>query len=171
LGLTIWGWAFWPSLPVRTISEKIIGILKVNLSSQNLYHIIKSFFKCSKQTIPPEVEASTSGYFKNKFQILNFQCLKSSLLLKCFTWNWYILLTLEIFWLTSNNFQKGTSGNEIWSCTVQNLLFHFLRNCERWSHEIFSDDRPLHWGVQLWVEKKGFLMPKIIFLTDVFKLK
>ena len=31
------------------------------------------------------------------FQILNFQCLKSFLLLKCFTWNWYMLLTLEYF--------------------------------------------------------------------------
>jgi hypothetical protein len=64
---------------------KKIEIFKVNLSNQNLYHIIRSVFKCSIQMTPPEVKASTSGYFKNKYQILNFQCLKSSLLIKFFT--------------------------------------------------------------------------------------
>jgi hypothetical protein len=60
---------------------------KDNLSNQNLYHIITHVFNYPEQLTPPEVEVSTSGYFKNKFQILNLECLKSSLLLKRFAWN------------------------------------------------------------------------------------
>jgi hypothetical protein len=55
--------------------KKEIEIFWVNLSIQNLYHIIRSDFKCSKQLTPLDVEASTSSYYKKKFQILNFQCL------------------------------------------------------------------------------------------------
>jgi hypothetical protein len=65
--------------------KKEIEMFKDNFSNQNLYHIFKLVSKCSKKLTPPEVEASTSGYFKNKFEILNFQCFKSSLLLKGFT--------------------------------------------------------------------------------------
>jgi hypothetical protein len=88
---------------------------KNNLSSQNLYHIIRSVFKCPKQL-------SNSGYFKNKFQTLNFQCLQSSLLLKC---------------------KRVTSGYEIWKWEIQKLPFHYLRNIERYSYEIFSYDTSL----------------------------
>jgi hypothetical protein len=45
---------------------------KDNVLNQNLYHIIRSVFKCPKQLSPPEVEASTSSYFKKKFQIVHF---------------------------------------------------------------------------------------------------
>jgi hypothetical protein len=70
---------------------KEIKNFKFCLLYWNLYHNNRFLFKCLKQLTPPEGEASTSGHYKKKFQILNFQCLKSSLLLKCFTWNWYML--------------------------------------------------------------------------------
>jgi hypothetical protein len=111
--------------------KKKSEFLKVNISNQNLYYIIKPVFKCSKQLTPPEVEVSTSGYFRNKFQILNFQCLKSSLLLQCFTWNWYMLCTLGMSKELLSDFEKVTSGHELWSWEIQTLLFHFLRNGER----------------------------------------
>ena len=63
---------------------KEIKNFKFNLLNWNLYHIIRFLIKCPKQFIPPEVEASTSGYYEKKFQILNFQCLKSPLLLKSY---------------------------------------------------------------------------------------
>jgi hypothetical protein len=43
--------------------KKEIEIFKDNLSNQNLHHIIRSVLKCPEQLTPPEVEASTSGYF------------------------------------------------------------------------------------------------------------
>ena len=128
--------------------KKEIWIFKVNLWNQNLYHIIRSVFKCSKQMTPPEVEVSTSGYLKNKFQILNIQCLKSSLSLKCFTWNWYIYYTFEMSRVTSNDFEKVTSGYEIWSWEIEILLFHFLQNHERYSDGIFMDNRSLDCSVR-----------------------
>ena len=64
--------------------KKEIEIFKDNLSNQNLYHIFRSVFKCPEELTPPEIEVSISGYLKNKFQIRNFQCFKSSLLIKCF---------------------------------------------------------------------------------------
>jgi hypothetical protein len=39
--------------------------------------LLSSCFNCPKLLIPPDIEASTSGYLKKKFQILNFHCLKS----------------------------------------------------------------------------------------------
>jgi hypothetical protein len=75
------GGQFWSSPEVK----KEIEIFKVNLSNQNLHHIIRSVLKCPEQLTPTDVEVSTSGKIKNKFQILNFQCLRSSLLLKRFT--------------------------------------------------------------------------------------
>jgi hypothetical protein len=56
---------------------------------------------------------------------------------------------------TSNDFEKVTSGHEIWSLQIQKLHFYFLRNRERWSHESFRDDRSLDWGCQLGVEHFG----------------
>jgi hypothetical protein len=74
---------------------------------------------------------STSGKIKNKFQILNFQCLRSSLLLKRFTWNSNILLMLEMSRVSLYTFEKVTSSYEIWNWEIQKLVFHFLRNGER----------------------------------------
>jgi hypothetical protein len=51
--------------------KKEIEIFKDNLSNQNLYHIIRSVFICPKPLSPPVVEASTSGYVKEKFSIFN----------------------------------------------------------------------------------------------------
>jgi hypothetical protein len=51
--------------------KKDIKIFKDNLSNQNLYHIIRSVFNCPKPLSPPVVEASTSGYVKETFQIFN----------------------------------------------------------------------------------------------------
>jgi hypothetical protein len=67
--------------------KKEIGKFKFSCLNQNLYHFTRPVFKCPKQWTPPEVETSTSGYFKKNFKILNFQSLKSFLLLKCLTWN------------------------------------------------------------------------------------
>jgi hypothetical protein len=54
--------------------EKEIEFFKDNLSNQNRYHIIRCVFKCPEQFTPLEIKVSISGYLKNKFQILNFQC-------------------------------------------------------------------------------------------------
>ena len=35
--------------------------------------------------------------------------------------------------VTSNDFEKVTSGYEIWSLEIEILLFHFLQNHERYS--------------------------------------
>jgi hypothetical protein len=81
LGLEHLGRHFWPSPVVK----KEIEIFNVYHSNKSPLHTIKYVFKCPKQLIKPGVQVSTSGYFKKKFQILNVQCLKSSLLLICFT--------------------------------------------------------------------------------------
>jgi hypothetical protein len=67
--------------------KKKSKISKLIIQIKTYTKFIRCVFKCHKQLTPPEVEASTSGYSKKKYQILNFQCLQSSLLLKCFTWN------------------------------------------------------------------------------------
>jgi hypothetical protein len=77
LGVEQVGSHFWSSLELK----KKLKFSKIN---QNLYHI-RSVFNCPKPLTPPVVEASISGEVKEKFQILNFQCLEYSLLLKRFT--------------------------------------------------------------------------------------
>jgi hypothetical protein len=67
LGVEQVGSHFWSSPE----GKKEIEIFKDHLSNQNLYHIIRSVFNCPKSLTPPVVEASTSGYVKEKFEILN----------------------------------------------------------------------------------------------------
>jgi hypothetical protein len=91
IDLSTWVCITWMSISAITSGRhqneknKKIKIFNFNLWNQNLYHIIRSVFKCLKQMTSLEVGDSTSGYFKKKFQILNVQCLKC---LKCFTWNY-----------------------------------------------------------------------------------
>ena len=113
--------------------KKEIRIFKANLSNQNLFHIIRFVLKFPKQLTSPEVEASTSGYFKNMFQILNFQCLKSSLLRKCFTCNWYILYTPEMSRATSNDFRKSYFRS--WDMELRNWNIVFPFSLKPWKIE------------------------------------
>jgi hypothetical protein len=74
IGVEQVGCHFWSSPEVK----KEIEIFKDYLSNQIPYHIIKSIFDCPKPLTPSVVEASSSGYVKEKFKILNFQCLEYS---------------------------------------------------------------------------------------------
>ena len=105
-------------------------MFKDNFSNQNLYHIFKLVSKCSKQLTPPEVESSTSGYFKNKFEIINFQCFESSLLLKGFTWILYMLLTLEM-----SKKKKKKKKEKKMSLSVMRYGVEEFKNC----FSIFSE--------------------------------
>jgi hypothetical protein len=61
--------------------SKIIFQIKTYTKLLGLFSSVKNNWRAQ------QVEVSTSGFLKKKFQILNFQCRTSSLLLKCFTWN------------------------------------------------------------------------------------
>jgi hypothetical protein len=61
---------------------KEIQNFQSNVLNWNLSHIIKFLFKCPKQLIPSEVEASTSIYDEKKFQILNLSVLTKMFHLK-----------------------------------------------------------------------------------------
>jgi hypothetical protein len=54
---------------------------------------------------------------------------------------------------TSNDFEEVISGHKIWSLEIQKLFFYFLRNCERYCHEILRDDRSIYCGVRLGLER------------------
>jgi hypothetical protein len=56
---------------------------------------------------------------------------------------------------TWNDFGKITFRDEIWSWEIQILISIFFRNCERYSHKIFINDRCLNCGVWLGVEQVG----------------
>ena len=82
----------------------------------------------------------------NSKEVLNyqFQCLKSSVLLKCFFWNQYMLLTLERSRPTSFFFKKHFRY-EIWSWGIQNCFSIFPRTVK---------DRVMKFSenIDLWIE-------------------
>jgi hypothetical protein len=52
----------------------------------------------------------------------------------------------------SNDFKEVISGHKIWSLEIQKLFFHFLRNRERYCHEILRNDRSIYCGVRFGLE-------------------
>jgi hypothetical protein len=54
----------------------------------------------------------------------------------------------------SNDFEEFISGHKIWSLEFH-FFFHFLRNRERYCHEILRDDRSIYCGVRLGYEDVG----------------
>ena len=86
--------------------EKEIKIFKDNLSNQNLYQIIRSVFKFSKQLTCTRSWSVNFRFFQKEVSNFQFSILTSTLLLRCFTWNWYILLTLEMSRVFCYTFKK-----------------------------------------------------------------
>jgi hypothetical protein len=83
--------------------KKEIEIFKDNISNQNLQH-------------------TTSSYFKNKFEILNFLSIIPSFFTSMFHLKLihvFWVLTLEMSGETLNDFAKVTSGYEIWSWEIK----------------------------------------------------
>ena len=73
----------------------------------------------------------TSGYFKYKLEIINFQCFESSLLLKGFTWILYMLLTLEM----SKKKKKRKCPFRWWDMVLRNSKIAFPFFQKRWKIE------------------------------------
>jgi hypothetical protein len=93
-----------------------------NLLNQNLYHFIQFLSEYWKPLILLEVEVSTSSYLQKKFQILDFQRLKSSLLLKCYLKKAYVIDTINVY-SNVNNWgfflrKENISGHEIWDTEI-----------------------------------------------------
>jgi hypothetical protein len=93
-----------PSFPVVTGKWKKKSKFSKLIFQIKTYTTLGLFWSVQNNRPHRKLKRQQPAIFTNKFQILNFQCLISSLLPNCYTWNGYMLLTLEISWETLSNF-------------------------------------------------------------------